>query len=81
MFKMRVKTVELMKKTCDKFCGKQWVIFVKNIFVGKTNILSTFSPTNFSQPFSTHQPLLRYSFSPHSTVPITTIKYIIKEGQ
>lgn len=76
MCKKSEKTVNDLWVVCDSFCEKTWVIVRKFIFVGKSRISFTSSPTQFQQVFLTHQPLLSTNYSPVSTTPITTTNYI-----
>lgn len=80
MFKTCEKPVNLLRKTCEKLCEKQWVDFGKIFPVGKSTTFHTVLPTRFLHMFFTHAYLLKPTLSPLSTAPITTIKYIIKKG-
>lgn len=60
---------------CETFCEKMWVDFLRFIKMGKTHRFFTFLPTNFKQPFFTHQPLLFQHNSTSSTGLIITINY------
>ena len=79
MFKTCDKLVYLLRKNCGKLCKKGWVNFIDFFYVGKSTTFFTVLPTRFLQAFSTHSPLLKPTLSPISTVPITTIKYIIRK--
>ena len=76
MCKKSEKNVNILWVVCDIFCVKKWVDFIKNIHVGKSISLFTFSPTLFQQAISTHKPLLFFIYSPVSTTPTITINYI-----